>query len=72
MPNPISIRVDAMGSAGYTNAELEEIVKKNFPLTPYGFITEFKLNDAIFLPTATYGHFGREEFPWEAIREISK
>ena len=72
MSNPISIRVDARGSAGYTNAELEEIVKKNFPLTPYGFITEFKLNGAIFLPTATYGHFGREEFPWEAIREISK
>ena len=38
-------------------------------LTPYGIIKKFGLMKPIYLPTATYGHFGRNPegnlFPWE-------
>ena len=34
-------------------------------LRPYGLIKQLDLLRPIYQPTATYGHFGREEFPWE-------
>lgn len=32
-----------------------------------GILKELDLQRPIYLPTAAYGHFGREEFPWERI-----
>lgn len=47
--------------------EIREWVMNNFELTPAGAINKFSLLRPIYAPTATYGHFGRPEFPWEMI-----
>lgn len=64
---PTSVMVDCFGTAKIDEARLGELVRENFDLTPYGIIQMLDLLRPIYQPTASYGHFGREDgdFPWE-------
>ncbi len=64
---PVSISVDTFGTGVVSEERLEQIIKEVFDLRPYGLIEMLKLKRPIYFPTAAYGHFGREEFPWEQI-----
>lgn len=64
---PVSISVNTFGTGKISEERLEEIIKQVFDLRPYGLIEMLNLKRPIYLPTAAYGHFGREEFPWEQI-----
>ena len=63
--DPLSVFVTSFGTGKIDDSELTELVKKNFPLKPKEIIDYFGLKAPIYLKTATYGHFGRLEFPWE-------
>lgn len=63
---PTSISIETFGTGKLNNSKLTELVKDNFDLRPYGLIKMLDLERPIFKATAAYGHFGREEFPWEA------
>lgn len=41
------------------------LVREFFDLRPYGLIQMLDLLHPIYKETAAYGHFGRENFPWE-------
>ena len=62
---PVSIHVDSFGTGSRPDSELVELISKHFDLTPQGIIDRFRLRRPIFRATAAYGHFGRNEFPWE-------
>ncbi|KZN38933.1 S-adenosylmethionine synthetase [Pseudoalteromonas luteoviolacea S2607] len=62
---PTSISIDTFGTGKLEEARLIELVREHFDLRPYGLITMLDLERPIYQPTAAYGHFGREEFPWE-------
>jgi S-adenosylmethionine synthetase len=64
---PISIRVDAFGTATLDENTLVRLVRKHFDLTPKGIIEGLQLRRPIYRATAYHGHFGREDqgFPWE-------
>lgn len=62
---PTSISVDTFGTGVVSDAILVELVRQHFDLRPYGLIKMLDLERPIYRPTAAYGHFGREEFPWE-------
>lgn len=40
--------------------KITKFIKENIDLSPYGIIKHLELNNPIYLPTATYGHFGRD------------
>ena len=63
---PTSISVDTFGTGAVDNATLVALVREHFDLRPYGLIKMLDLERPIYKATAAYGHFGREEFPWEA------
>ena len=63
--NPVSVFVNTFGTGKVSDEELVKIVKKHFDLRPYAIIRKLGLRKPIFKKTAAYGHFGREEFPWE-------
>jgi S-adenosylmethionine synthetase len=65
VPFPVSVMVDTFGTAKVKEQRIEEAVKKIFDLTPAGIIETLDLRKPIFQKTASYGHFGRNEFPWE-------
>ncbi|MBU2115657.1 MAG: methionine adenosyltransferase domain-containing protein, partial [Gammaproteobacteria bacterium] len=62
---PTSISLETFGTSKLSEDELIALVREHFDLRPYGLIEMLKLERPIYLPTAAYGHFGREEFPWE-------
>jgi len=64
---PVSIMVDTMGTGEVADSELVGIVKKHFDLRPAAIMERLDLRRPIYLATASYGHFGREEpdFTWE-------
>ena len=65
--DPVSIMVDTNGTGKISEERLVELVRENFLLTPKGIISHLDLLRPIYLKTAAYGHFGREEdeFTWE-------
>ncbi|NYF88221.1 methionine adenosyltransferase [Tunturiibacter empetritectus] len=64
---PVSVLVDTFGTGKIDESKLEDLVRKNFSLTPKGIIEGLDLRKPIFKATAAYGHFGRkgEGFTWE-------
>ena len=64
---PTSISVHTFGTGSFTDAELTEIIRDNFDLTPYGILQMLDLVRPIYQPTAAYGHFGRDDIDlsWE-------
>lgn len=62
---PTSINVDTFGTGVISDLALTSLVREHFDLRPYGLIKMLDLERPIYQPTAAYGHFGREGFPWE-------
>ena len=69
---PVSIHVDTEGTGQIPDAQIAEIVRKVFPLTPAGIIEHLDLRRPIYRKTASGGHFGRNDpdFTWEALDEV--
>jgi S-adenosylmethionine synthetase len=65
VPFPVSVMVDTFGTAKVPEQQIEDAVKKVFDLNPSGIIEMLDLRRPIYRRTASYGHFGRGEFPWE-------
>ncbi len=65
--DPVSINVNANGTASVPEEKIEAAVREVFPLTPKGIISHLQLRRPIFRKTASGGHFGREDadFTWE-------
>ncbi|MGR5501223.1 methionine adenosyltransferase [Vibrio sp. DNB22_10_4] len=64
--DPTSIMVETFGTEKVSHDIIVEAVRQNFDLRPYGLQEMLNLLQPIYKKTAAYGHFGREEFPWEA------
>lgn len=66
---PISISVDTFGTGKVSDAEILEFIRNNFNFKLGSIIEELGLLRPIYKKTACFGHFGREEFPWEQIKK---
>ena len=64
---PVSVMIDAFGTAAVPEEKISEAVREIFDLTPEGIISHLGLRKPIYRKTASYGHFGRNEetFSWE-------
>ena len=60
---PMSVYVNSDGN----NQELTEWITTYVDLTPRGIINRFKLFRPIYSSTTNYGHFGKENLPWEEL-----
>ena len=66
---PVSIFVDTFGTETIPSTEIISKVEK-FDLTPRGIINYLDLQRPIYKLTTNYGHFGKENLPWEKIVEM--
>jgi S-adenosylmethionine synthetase len=64
---PVSVMVDAFGTATVPEERIISLVRESFSLTPKAIIETLDLRRPIYKPTAAYGHFGRTGpgFTWE-------
>ncbi len=69
--DPVSIFVETYGTSPHPSHILADLVRKNFRLKPQEIIEDLNLLRPIYTPTAAYGHFGQEDFPWEKTDKIS-
>jgi S-adenosylmethionine synthetase len=64
---PVSINVDCYGTGQVPDEQITAAIHKVADMTPQGIISRLKLREPVFLKTAAYGHFGRDDvqFTWE-------
>jgi len=69
---PLSVYVDTYGTGVKSDADILEIIKKNFDLRPGVILRELKLKRPIYEKTAYFGHFGRNDpdFTWEQPKKL--
>ena len=64
---PISIYVETFGTNTIPEEDIANKIYKIFDLTPDGIINFLDLKKPIYKLTTNYGHFGKENLPWEKI-----
>ena len=67
---PVSILVETFGTGKISDKEIAGLIFKNFDLTPDGIMKTLDLKRPIYKKTTNYGHFGKNEMPWEKIIKI--
>jgi S-adenosylmethionine synthetase len=70
---PVSVFVETFGTGKIADDKIAKLVEKYFDLRPKGIIQELNLLRPIYLKTAAYGHFGRDEpeFSWESTNKAA-
>ena len=68
---PVSIYVDTFGTGKVPENEIVKRIKNTFNLTPGGIIKSLDLRRPIYKQTTNYGHFGKENLPWENIIKLA-
>ena len=67
---PILICVNTFGTNKISEEEIKGKIEAKFDLTPDGIIKYLDLKKPIYAKTTNYGHFGKENLPWEKIIEM--
>jgi len=69
-PEPVSIWVDAMGTARVPEEKISAAVREVFSFKPAAIVRQLDLLRPIYRQTTNYGHFGKAELPWEQTNKI--
>lgn len=69
---PTSIEIETFGTGKLPQEEMRRLIHTHFDLTPQGIIEHHHLLRPIYRQTATYGHYGREGFPWERLDKVNE
>ncbi len=71
---PVSVNVNSFGTGAIDDLEITRLIRRHFDLTPEGIIESLDLRRPIYRPTASYGHFGRNEagFTWENCDKVEE
>ena len=72
VPFPVSIMVETFGTEKCDKAKIVAAVEKTFDCTPAGISRTLGLKAPIYAKTASYGHFGRQGFPWERTDKVEE
>lgn len=64
---PVSVLVNTHNTGTVASTAISDFIRKNIDLTPHGIIKRLDLRRPIYRASAAYGHFGRNEFPWEQL-----
>ena len=71
---PVSLYVNTFGTSKVDSTKIENVIRKIFPLKPAEIVEYLDLKKPIYLKTASYGHFGREDsgFSWEKTNKVEE
>jgi len=68
--DPVGLFVNTFGTASVRDdkgnilhdSQIADTINKLFDMRPYAIVNRFRLKDPVFIPTASYGHFGRDPY----------
>lgn len=69
---PVSVNVNTFDTGKFPEDQIVEVIRKLFPLKPAAILKELNLKRPIYSKTASYGHFGRDTFPWESLDKVDE
>ncbi len=72
MAEPTSVDIDTFGTSKYDSETLSNMIRSVFSLKPAEIISHLDLKKPIYLKTACFGHFGRDEFTWEKTDKVTE
>lgn len=64
---PLMEEIDTFGTGKKSDKIIKSFIKKLIDTSVVGILERLNLRRPIYLPTSNYGHFGREQFPWEEV-----
>lgn len=64
---PTMQEVEMFGTGRKSAKVIKDFMREILDTSVEGILQGLDLQRPIYLPTAAYGHFGREEFPWEKV-----
>ena len=64
---PVSLLVDSFGTGTISDEKMTQLLRKTCDMTPAGIIKKLELRRPIYAPTASQGHFGMDDRPWEKL-----
>jgi S-adenosylmethionine synthetase len=69
---PVGLRVDSFGTGQVSDEQLSALAQKVFDARPKAIIDNLGLQRPLYTQTSSYGHFGREGVPWEAVDQVER
>lgn len=69
-PKPLMQTIDTFGTATVSQEELEAFKDKLIDTSVKGIIDTLDLRRPIYSQTSAYGHFGKQDLPWEQIKGV--
>jgi S-adenosylmethionine synthetase len=69
-PNPTSISVDCFGTEKAPEEKIQDAIKQVFNFKPAEIVSQLDLLRAIYRTTTNYGHFGKNDLPWEQTDKV--
>ena len=72
--HPLSVNVETFGTGTIPDQQIASLIGEVFDLRPGAIIRDLGLRRPIFQPTASYGHFGRDDLdlPWERLDRLEQ
>ncbi len=67
LSEPTSIHIESFGTHRCDLNLLVSAIYDLFPTEPLDIIETLRLREPIYQPTASYGHFGNTNYPWEVL-----
>lgn len=71
-PEPTSVFVDTFGTGTVDDAVISKALSQVFDFKPAGIIQSLDLKRPIYKATTHYGHFGKNELPWEQTNKVEE
>ena len=68
---PISININTFGTNKISEEKILNIINKVFNFEPHNIIEELDLKKPIYHLTTSYGHFGKDNLPWEKLDKVA-
>ena len=69
---PVSVDVNTGGTGVMPDRQLCQLIREVFDLDPASIIRDLDLLKPRYQKTAAYGHFGRDDFPWEQLNRVDQ
>lgn len=70
--DPVSLFVETFGTGIMPDEELARLIMETCDFRPGSILDRLQLRRPIYRPTAAYGHFGRDGFPWEVPLPLAR
>ena len=70
-PHPVSVYVDTFGTGIVPDTQIVEAVKQVFSFKPADIVKQLNLLRPIYRQTTNYGHFGKDDLPWEQTSKVA-